>query len=87
MSPELVGIFTVGGTLAGLIWQMVRSLNVNARLSAKMDAFARDQQDLRERLARIEVWLQVLLGRHRSIPLDQGREAMATASLITPPQG
>ena len=65
MSPELVGIFTVGGTLAGLIWQMVRSLNVNARLSGKMDAFARDQQDLRERVARIEVWLQVLLGGHR----------------------
>ena len=63
MSPELVGIFTVGGTLAGLIWQMVRSLDV--RLSGKMDAFARDQQDLRERQARIEVWLQVLLGGHR----------------------
>ena len=87
MSPELIGIFAVGGALAGLIWQMVRSLNVNARLSGKMDAFARDQQDLRERVARIEVWLEVLLGRHGSIPLDQGREAMATATPTSPPQG
>ena len=52
-----------------------------------MDALARDQQDLRERVARIEVWLQVLLGGHRSIPLDQGREAMATATPTSPPQG
>ncbi len=87
MSPELVGIFTVGGTLAGLIWQMVRSLNVDAGPRGKMDALARDQQDLRERVARIEVWLQVLLGGHRSIPLDQGREAMATATPTSPPQG
>ena len=78
-----MGIFAVGGALAGLIWQMVRSLNVNARLSGKMDAFARGQRDLRARLARIEVWLEVLLGGHRSIPLDQGREAMATASPTT----
>ena len=85
MSPELIGIFAVGAALAGLIWQMVRSLDV--RLSAKMDGFARDQQDLRERVARIEVWLEVLLGRHRSIPVDQGREAMATATPTSPPQG
>ena len=85
MSPELLGIFAVGGALAGLIWQMVRSLNV--RLGRKMDALARDQQYLRERVARIEVWLQVLLGGHRSIPLDQRREAMATASPTTRPQG
>ena len=87
MSPELIGVFAVGGALAGLIWQMVRSLNVNARLSGKMDAFARDRRDLRARLARIEVWLEVLLGGHRSIPLDQGREAMATATPTSPPQG
>ena len=87
MSPELIGIFAVGGALAGLIWQMVRSLDVNARLSGKMDAFARDQRYLRARLARIEVWLEVLLGGHRSIPLDQGREAMATASRTSSPQG
>ena len=87
MSPELIGIFAVGGALAGLIWQMVRSLDVNARLSGKMDAFARDRRDLRERVARIEVWLEVLLGGHRSIPLDQGREAMATATPTSPPQG
>ena len=54
-----------------------------------MDALARDQRDLRERVARIEVWLEVLLGGHRSIPLplDQGREAMATVSPTSPPQG
>ena len=85
MSPELIGIFAVGAALAGLIWQMVRSLDV--RLSGKMDALARDQQDLRERVARIEVWLEVLLGGHRSIPVDQGREAMATATPTSPPQG
>ena len=85
MSPELIGIFAVGAALAGLNWQMVRSLDV--RLSGKMDALARDQQDLRERVARIEVWLEVLLGGHRAIPLDQGREAMATASPTSPPQG
>ena len=87
MSPELIGIFALGGALARLIWQMVRSLNVNARLSGKIDAFARDQRDLRARLARIEVWLEVLLGGHRSIPLDQGREAMATASPTTQSRG
>ena len=87
MSPELIGIFAVVGALAGLIWQRVRSLNVNARPSGKMDAFARDQRDLRERVAHIEVWLEVLLGGHRSIPLDQGREAMATATPTSPPQG
>ena len=89
MSPELIGIFAVGAALAGLNWQMVRSLNVNVRLSSKMDALARDQRDLRERVARIEIWLQVLLGGHRSIPLplDQGREAMATVSPTSPPQG
>ena len=87
MSPELISILAVGGALARLIWQMVRSLNVNARPSGKIDAFARDQRDLRERLARIEVWLQVLLGGHRCIPLDQGREAMATASPTTQPRG
>ena len=87
MSPELIGIFAVAGALAGLIWQMVRSLNVNARPSGKMEAFARDRRDLRARLARIEVWLEVLLGGHRSIPLDQGREAMATASPTSPPRG
>ena len=85
MSPELIAIFAVGAALAGLNWQMVRSLDV--RLSAKMDALARDQQDLRERVARIEVWLEVLLGGHRSIPVDQGREAMATATPTSPPQG
>ena len=87
MSPELIGIFAVGAALAGLNWQMVRSLD--ARLSSKMDALSRDQQDLRERVARIEVWLEVLLSRHRAIrlPLDQGREAMATASPTSPPQG
>ncbi len=87
MSPELIGIFAVGAALAGLIWQTVRSLNVNARLGRKMDALSRGQQYLRERVARIEVWLQVLLGGHRSIPLDQGPEAMAAASPTTPPQG
>ena len=85
MSPELIGIFAVGAALAGLNWQMVRSLD--ARLSSKMDALSRGQQDLRERVARVEVWLQVLLGGHRSIPLDQGREAMATTSATTQPQG
>ena len=49
MRPELMGILAVGGALAGLIWQMVRSLNVHARLRGKMDALARDQQDLRAR--------------------------------------
>ena len=48
-----------------------------------MDTLSRDQRDLRERVARIEVWLEVLLGGHRSIPPDQGREAMATASPTT----
>ena len=85
MSPELIGIFAVGAALAGLNWQMVRSLD--ARLSSKMDALSRGQQDLRERVARIEVWLEVLLGGHRSIPVDQGREAMATATPTSPPQG
>ena len=42
---------------------MIRSLD--ARLSSKMDALPRDQRDLRERVARIEVWLEVLLGGHR----------------------
>ncbi len=64
MSPELIGTLAVGGALAGLIWQMVRALDV--RLSAKIDALARDHQDLRERVARIEVWLEVLLGRRRN---------------------
>ena len=68
MSPELMGILAVGGALAGLIWQMVRALDV--RLNAKIDALAKDHQDLRERLARIEarieVWLEVLLGRLRN---------------------
>lgn len=85
MSPELIGIFAVGGALAGLIWQMVRSLDT--RLSGKMDALSRDQQDLRERAARIEVWLEVLLGGHRSIPPNQGGEVTAAAAPAIPPRG
>ena len=64
MSPELIAILAVGGALAGLTWRMVRALDM--RVGAKIDALARDHQDLRERVDRIEVWLEVLLGRFRN---------------------
>ena len=43
--------------------------DVNGRmdeLNTKVDALGRDHHELRERTGRIEVWLEVLLGRHRS---------------------
>ena len=82
MSPELISILAVGIALAGLFWRMLHSLDLrlstrldefktdlNGRideLSAKVDGLGRDHQELRERVGRIEVWLEVLLGRHRS---------------------
>ena len=83
MSPELIGIFAVGRCAGRIELADAPLRSLDARLSSKMDTLSRDQRDLRERVARIEVWLEVLLGGHRSIPPDQGREAMAMASPTT----
>ena len=44
-------------------------------LNTKVDALGRDHHELRERTGRIEVWLEVLLGRHRpgeeAVPINQ----------------
>ena len=44
-------------------------------LNTKVDALGRDHHELRERTGRIEVWLEVLLGRRRpgeeTVPINQ----------------
>ena len=93
MSPELIGILAVGVALAGFNWRTLHSLDVRlngrmdelkADLSARLDELSRDHQDLRERVARIEVWLEVLLGRHRqseeAVLIDRSAEASRTPS-------
>ena len=53
--------------LNGRIDELKSDLNSGiAELNAKVDALGRDHHELRERVGRIEVWLEVLLGRHRS---------------------
>ena len=49
-------------------------------LNAKVDALGRDHHELRERVGRIEVWLEVLLGRHRS-----SEEAVSINRPVEPP--
>ena len=57
----------LNGGLSGLRDQLNGRMDeLKAELNAKVDALGRDHHELRERVGRIEVWLEVLLGRHRS---------------------
>ena len=49
-------------------------------LNVKVDALGRDHYELRERTGRIEVWLEVLLGRRRP-----GEEAVPIHQSVEPP--
>ena len=67
--------------LNGRIDELKADLNGRMdELNTKVDALGRDHHELRERTGRIEVWLEVLLGRHRP-----GEEAVPINQPVEPP--
>ena len=58
MSAEFWAIMGVGAALAGLQWRMYASLNGRMdRIETRMDRMQEDLASVKERLARIEGWI------------------------------
>ena len=58
MSAEFWAIMGVGAALAGLQWRMYASLNGRMdRIEARIDRMQEDLASVKERLARIEDWI------------------------------
>lgn len=58
MSAEFWAILGVGAALAGLQWRMYASLNGRMdRIEARIDRMQEDLASVKERLARIEGWI------------------------------